>query len=351
MWSNARGGDRTGTRYSGFARWGLEADLAALLRWSGASFHATWHSYHGGTPSDALVGTFPTSTAGPWEARDHVRFYELYLAQELWEGRLLLKAGQLAADEDFFAVEAAEALLNGTFGFLGTGRDQAQVPIYPLAGPGAFASVEEDGLGYLHLGVYAADSGRDETDNIGFDWSLGGGATFLAELGWTPRWRPGRGRYGVGLAATTADVADFADGGEQRGSYSLWALIDQGLVATRSGGTRLSAFLRGRYSPQRDHVTLQWYADGGLKLVGPLPGRGRDVLTGGVAYQRLAGPFARSQRAAGRKVKRRQVVLELGYRAQLTGWLTVQPDLQLFVDPTFSRQDAVVLGLQAVVEL
>ena len=36
---------------------------------------------------------------------------------------------------------------------------------------------------------------------------------------------------------------------------------------------------------------------------------------------------------------------------QLTPSLTLQPDLQLFLDPTSSRRDALVPGLRAVVDL
>lgn len=50
-------------------------------------------------------------------------------------------------------------------------------------------------------------------------------------------------------------------------------------------------------------------------------------------------------------MSRRQSVLEVTYRFQATGWLTLQPNLQLFFDPHFSRRDATVIGLRAVIEL
>jgi carbohydrate-selective porin OprB len=50
-------------------------------------------------------------------------------------------------------------------------------------------------------------------------------------------------------------------------------------------------------------------------------------------------------------VSRRESVLELTYRLQVTGWLTLQPDVQFFFDPHFSRRDATVIGLRAVIEL
>ena len=35
VWSNLRGGFKTGVRYEGFARWGLDAHLGKLLGWQG----------------------------------------------------------------------------------------------------------------------------------------------------------------------------------------------------------------------------------------------------------------------------------------------------------------------------
>jgi hypothetical protein len=35
----------------------------------------------------------------------------------------------------------------------------------------------------------------------------------------------------------------------------------------------------------------------------------------------------------------------------VTGWLTLQPDVQLFFDPQRGRRDALAIGLRAVIEL
>ena len=74
-----------------------------------------------------------------------------------------MNAGQLAADTDFFVSENAEALLNGTFGFLGLGRATEIAPFYPLAAPGAyFRARTADSRWEAHVGVYTADTGVDD---------------------------------------------------------------------------------------------------------------------------------------------------------------------------------------------
>ncbi len=49
-------------------------------------------------------------------------------------------------------------------------------------------------------------------------------------------------------------------------------------------------------------------------------------------------------------MSRRESVLELTYRFQVTGWLPLQSDVQFFFDPHFSRRDATVIGRRAVIE-
>ena len=46
-----------------------------------------------------------------------------------------------------------------------------------------------------------------------------------------------------------------------------------------------------------------------------------------------------------------QLVIELTYRAKVAAWLSLQPDLQVFVNPNGSRRDAIAFGLRAVIDL
>jgi porin len=352
FWSNVRGGFQTGTRYEGFAQWWVEADLDALAGWQGGSFDINWYSYHGGQPSLDLVGPFPTQTISGWEAAESVRFYEILLRQTWGEGRFVLKAGQLAADTDFFVSENAEALLNGTFGFLGLGRATEIAPFYPLAAPGAyFRARTADSRWEAHVGVYTADTGVDESSNFGFDWSFDNGAFFIGELRTrrSPFGRPGI--YSVGAIGTTAELEDFASGGTANGGYGLFASVDQLLIEQTPDRPGLGVFVRSYGAPQEERTLALWYVDLGLKLTRPFRSRARDVLSLGFAHLRLSDDYVASLRAGGENVSRRASVLELTYRFQVTGWLTLQPDVQFFFDPHFSRRDATVIGLRAVVEL
>ncbi len=346
LWSNLRGGFDSGTRYEGFARWGGDLDLEKLAGWQGTSFYADWFSYHGGQPSDDLVGQFGTNSPSGWEAEDALRFYNIYLQREFLAGALLVKAGQLAADDDFFAAEYADTLLNGAFGDFSSGRDEQLSPFYPLPGPGVYALTRRSEHWSLRTGVYSADPGLEESSNIGLRWNLDAGVSFFGQLDlhWELASLPGT--YSVGFAATTARLTDF-DGQRVDDNWSLHVVADQTLVLNAQNDPAIGAFLSAGLHPKQDRSIVHRYVNAGVSIFGPIPGRERDVLAAGVGYTDLSNDYIASLRSAGERVSGHETVIELAYRAAITDWLSLQPDLQFFIDPHFSRRDALVFGLQA----
>ena len=296
------------------------------------------------------MGPFPTTFANMWEAAVSIRFYEIYIQQEWLDGQLLAKVGQLSSDDDFFVASEAGALLNGTFGFLALGLDDQLGPFYPLAAPGAYVLAEPAEHWVARAGVYSADPGTDISSNFGFDWSFNHGVFFLGEVG-TTRSPFGRaGTYSVGGGGTNRKVRGF-EGETVGGGYGLYGMINQALTMSRGGQSKLGAFLRAQFGPQEDRSILRWYLDGGLKAASPLPGRNRDVISVAFAFLKFGRDYISASRSAGENVSKSQLLFEFTYRAQITEWLTLQPDVQLYFDPHFSRRDAVVLALQALVEL
>ena len=95
FWANLDGGFDTGVRYEGFADWGVDVDLGTLSNsasWADTSFHINWISYHGGQPSEDLVGAFSINFVSGLEAEDSVRFYQVFLEHEFFDGTLVLLA-------------------------------------------------------------------------------------------------------------------------------------------------------------------------------------------------------------------------------------------------------------------
>jgi len=350
FWSNLHGGFDRGTRYEGFARIGLDLDLAPLLDWEGGRIFVDWISYHGGQPSSELIGAFDTTFLSGWEAEGFFRFYNVYLEQQWFDGRLMVKGGQLAADADFFVSEYASSLLNATFGFLGMGRIQQIGPFYPLAAPGIYAAVRPGAGWFARAGAYVADVGEDASGNHGFDWDFTNGGFYIGEFGTERRLFGRPGRYYLGAAGTTASVADFSTRKTVSGKAAIYGVIDQALWVTARGDPKLGSFLRFQYLPAESSSVVHWYVDGGLELSSPWVWRADDALSFGFAYLRFGRDYVEALRSAGVDVSDYQGSLELVYRAQLAPWLTLQPDMQYFFDPHLSRRNAFAIGLRAVID-
>ena len=357
VWSNVRGGLHSGTRYEGFADWGIDADLDKLVGWQAARFYIDWHSYHGGQPSEDLVGAFLATAVSELEAERSFRFYQIYLEQRFLEGRLLAKAGQLALDEDFMVSVSTQVFRNAAFGDFISNSETASAAVYPLAAPGLYLEAQPLSGWRLRLGVYSGDPGEDEKDNIGFDWSISShaGATIFGEIETAQSPFGLTGSYSLGAMIQTGSVDNFEAGGQSDGVYVLYAMIDQTLMeigraksATRS---KLSGFLRILLPTQRDRTAIDWHLNGGLVLDGPIPGRDEDAAALGFSFQEFSHDYLNRVRGGGLRVTSSELMLELTYRARITGWLTLQPDLQYFVDPHFGRSDALVLGLSVVIDL
>lgn len=349
FFANLSGGFEPGIRYDGFAEWGFALDFERLVRWPGASFRMNWISYHGGLPSVDLVGVFPSEAVNADESEARFRFFEIAFRQVLFEERLRIEIGQLTADEEFFQSDSSGLLANGTFGFLGIAR--SVTPFYPVAAPGVLVAARTlDGGLELRTALYTADVGLDTPESIGFDWGLRGGVSLFGELIWRPRVFGRAAKLAFGAVGVTLDEPDPSSLDEADSGYGLYGLIDVPIWASGSGPARVSAFSRSFGSPRVDRAAAHWYTSFGLAARGFLPARPDDAVAFGFSWMAFSEAYVEHQADLGRAVSDSESILELTYVARATGWMTVQPDLQVVLDPNFSRRNAVVLGLFAVVD-
>jgi porin len=357
FWSNLTGGLDTGVRYLGFADWGLDADLETLADWRGGGFHINWQSYHGGQPSERLVGSYSLGNVSGLEAQECIRFFEIFLEQRAFGDRLRAKIGQLTLDQDFMISEHAQLFRNAVFGDYVTGASTADVAVYPVAAPGFYLEAEPWPDWQIRAGVYTGDPGNDGQDNYGFDRSFSNrrGATIFGEIV-TKRPPFGlQGSYAVGVGGQTGHLQNFEDGGESDGAQVFYASIDQTLYdAQRVSGEahfELGAFLRVSVPVQSDRAVIDWQINCGLELRQAVPGRPADSTGLGFAYFNFGREYLRSVQSGGVRVENSEALLELTYRTAVTRWLWLQPDLQYFIHPHLGRRDAVAFGWSAVVEL
>src|SRR5260221_6850289 len=135
---NITGGIKRGTVFEGRLEMLVDLDLDKAVGWSGATFHANAYQIHGRGLSANDLGNNILIASGI-EATRATRLFDLWLQQELFDGLLSIRIGQIAADDEFFVSQYAANFINSTFGWpdiLATVLPSGG-PAYPPPAPGA----------------------------------------------------------------------------------------------------------------------------------------------------------------------------------------------------------------------
>lgn len=383
VWGNTTGGLKQGTVYTGLLQMDLNVDLEKLAGWQGGSVYTRWLWLSGRDASEDLVGNFFTiSNAAGFNT---FRNIEMWFQQELWDDKISIRAGQLAADSEFVISDYASYFINGTFGwpaFIYTSLPEGG-PGYPMGTLGArlaFNPIEDFTLlaGMFQGNVFAQDVNRH-----GFRWDLNAdqGYTWLAEAQYRhDAWLPGQLKVGAWFSSATYANSNGSDS-TYWGNYGLYFIVDQMLyreptpvpavsgyskdgksVASGKGSQKatapelepsnqgLGAFTRFGFQPI-DRNFLGFYFDAGLTYTGLIPTRDEDTLGVALGYGQLSNGSKDVLAGEGSVNPGYEIVIEGTYQAQLTPWLVVQPDVQYIIHPggTQDLGNAFVIGGRAVI--
>jgi len=349
MFSNLSGGLDTGTSGHGLIEAGFDVYLDRLLGWSGASFHVSGLLAGGEDPS-VNAGDF--NTLSNIAAPDGVYFYDAWLQQTFYDDQLRLKFGQMRVDGDFMGSEYGTPFINSGFGILNTFSGNTGVPTFPVAGLGALAQYTWPETAYVQLGVYDGDAGSDQRHGVDYHFSADEGADIVYEIG-TDGFQYGdlAGTYKFGGYYHTGKFTDFRDGTNVRGNYSFYVVADQHLLNQSPDTPKLAGFFRASYSPQDERNTVSFYAETGVDLFAPFPGRDEDVAGLGVYYTDFSNDAVTALRLTEPHVNASESVLEIFYKAQITPWLSLKPEFQFIFDPMFAKNDAILFGTRLEISL
>ena len=135
-WRNAQGGEKLGNTYVGRTELVIDADLERFVGWKGGSTHVNGFWIQGHGLSAYYVGNL--LTVSNIEALPTVRLFEAWFEQKLFDDKVSVRLGQLAADSEFITSDYAGLFINGTFGWPGIMANYLPSggPAYPLATPG-----------------------------------------------------------------------------------------------------------------------------------------------------------------------------------------------------------------------
>jgi porin len=347
VWGNVTGGLEQNAAYFGLLQFGLDIDLEKVVGWKGASFNTTWIWMMGDQITTPFVGSnFAVSGI---EAPRGFRALDLWLQQKFFGDKLTLRAGMFNADRDFTLSEYSAFFLNSAFGWpvVYDGRSGGE-PSYPYATPGLYAAWQP-AEGWIFQ--TAVMQGAAYSQNANFYWNINraDGLMFLGEsiYSWRKAELPGTAKLGAVFQAGDLDVAG-SEGEYAWGGVFYYAILDQSLYvepeSTEDTPQGLGGFLRGGFSAPQRSSSLGFFAQSGLVYDGLLPGRDDDSIGLAFGWNQESHGEASTLTGSNRGL---EMVFEVSYQAQLSPWLSVQPDLQYIIQPGGSTAipNALVIGV------
>ncbi len=372
------GGMRQGAIYEGRLELMLEADMAKIANWQGATLHADGYWIQGTGLTRCYVGSLePVSYI---EALPTVRLYELWWEQKLLDNKLALRAGLLGADSDFVSSKYAQLFVNATTGWpVIFGSDMPSGgPAYPFSAMGLRAHVDATDNFALVAAIYDGNPagpgpGDPQRRNpYGLAFRMSDPALMMQEAQFKyfqDKDSPGLpGTIKLGAWEYFGDVANynFDPMGVQYnltglqpvsllGDHGFYAMIDQLLMKAPDDPTKGIGVFARVFGAPADRNLIDFYFDAGINVSGLVPGRSDDVFGFSVAYTKISTSVVNAAYNANLSVAPyREALLELTYQAQImTGW-TVQPVAQYIIEPDAGLggtklPNAAVVGLRTTI--
>ncbi|HWX89702.1 MAG TPA: carbohydrate porin, partial [Rhizomicrobium sp.] len=295
---NLDSGKKRGAVVEGRFELFANVDLEKALGWQGAIFHANAYQIHGeGLSAHNLDNLLTVSNI---EARPATRLFALWVQQSLFNDSVSLRAGQIAADDEFFVSQYAPLFINSTFGWpaiMGINLPDGG-PAYPVARPGLRARIAMSPRLTLSAALF---SGDPVANQAGFDFHLNGDVFAISELAYSMTMfaLPGTLKLGSWIHsgrftdqrfdAAHISLADPMSGAaaRHRGDYGGYFILDQLLWRTDGASdTGLGGFLRVGGNPS-DRNLIEFHMDGGLTYAAPF-GRASDTIGIGMSYEQVS---------------------------------------------------------------
>jgi porin len=382
LWGNTMGGLKQGTLYTGLLKFGLNLDLEKAVGWCGASVATTWLWLSGRDASQDLVGNFLTISGDA--GFDTLRMFELWFQQNMLDDKISLRFGQISADTEFVISKYGATFINSTLGwpaFMYMNLPGGG-PAYPMGTLGVRLAVDPLNWFRFQTAVFQGNVYAQDVNLHGFRWRLDrqnglfsiNEAQFSWDQGDHQTGLPGQFKAGAWL--DTAQFAEPNDNKLVRGNYGFYFILDQMLypksaemaqasttgrkdgksALSNAGGEGITAveppsdqglgwFGRIAFEPL-DHDFVGFYFDTGMAYKGLIPNRDGDTLGVAFGYAKLSSGAQRAMTDEGSVGVGAEMVLEATYLAQITKWLSIQPDVQLIINPGGNRDltNALVIG-------
>ena len=340
-------------------RLNLDIDFKKLADFDGEFFFSAIYQYGGNLSGQYLdVHTLTSSIAG----NESARIDQLWYQQGLFDGRLKIKLGQVAAVNEFGATDFFDILFNDELGYSPNANFNVNQPFSPAGKPGIILTLDlrdlTPGL-YLKGGAFTAIADPYHPDTHGVDYGddFNYGAAFAAEIGYNEQHTSYAGVYKLGFNYSNQhNFANIRTGQEYTGNMNGYLTIektvyhpmgDKGNVDTNRGLDLLFQM----FGEPADRNPVDFEATFGGRYTGLIPKRPNDKVGFGLIYSHISNEKSLANQDAGGPSLNGEFTTELDYQVQVTPWLMIQPDIQAIFNPNgdSGRSSILVLGLRSII--
>lgn len=357
IWTTATGGLNRDPGYLDNYDLTLEIDGESAWNWPGATFFIYVLGNTNNTLSDTMFGDI--QTISNIDSIGAVRLYEAWYEQNLLDGGLSFKFGLIDLNSEFDAIDTSGLFLNSSHGI---GADFSQAgengpSIFPSTSLALRTRFQFSENWSLQFGVFDGVPGDpDHPRRTVIKLGNGDGALLVGEISYA---NDAGTRISAGTWRFTANFDDVLQvdnmGNPRRRSHNWGAYIigEQRLYSEAGDSDQgLMAFLRVGIADKNVNQ-ISRYTGVGVAYTGLFPGRDEDQFGLAVAIAQNGGPFMRAQLLAGSPVKDREIGVELTYLFNFLPWLTLQPDMQVIVNPSMDMDmgNVWVFGLRIQIVL
>ena len=374
--ANVDGGLKRGTVVQGKVEGTLAIDLEKLANLKDLSFFANVFQIHNtGRIRRDYVGAINTIAA--IEAVPTTRLSELWLERKFMNGTASVRAGQLAADTEFFFAATSFLFLESDWATITAVNLPSGGPAYPLSTPGVRVRWDPNPNFSLLLALFNGDpAGPGEGDeqvrnHHGLNFRVRDPALWIAEA----QLRANQGKTESGLARTwklggwghvgsfddqryawdgtlLADPAGIGEALRRKGNSGIYGVVEQQFYRPAGGDAEsgVSIFSRLSAAPS-DRNLVSFFFDGGIVFAGMIAARPADKFGASFTYSRFSDSVRAFDRdtirfdGAGTSIRDFEANLELTYSAQVVPGWTVQPMATRIWHPNGdATRDATVVG-------
>lgn len=333
------GGFNGETSTKGYSLYNLSVtvDTEKAGLWKGGTFYTLYQKKTGYGMAGSAGAMGDWMQYDGWEGRQVNQISECWYQQKLFKDKLRLKFGKQDANIDFGFLNSGWNFLNLAFSVNPT----TPMPTYPdPALIGFMAEINPKEWLSIRNGIYSRYSNPFN----------------ITEVEVKTKIKKMSGRYmagawemsdttGMGVAVST-DANGIVSNYYNR-NFGCYVGFEQMVYKEKKNDDNdmqgLVVFGQAGMSPSNKN-DMSKYLGGGINYVGAIPKRDKDIIGIGVANGSFASRLAPLTSQVGS-----ETAIECFYRAQITPWFYLQPDIQYIMNPSGTYANSVAIGLRTVI--